>query len=124
MSIRVCVIGLGKLGSPLAACLAAKGLTVMGVDNDPRKIDAINQGKAPVNEPGLAEMIGQAQGRLTATSDIEQAVAQTDITFIVVSTPSDPAGGFSGKRDLCRLRLAGAAARPGARAASRLLVHH
>ena len=95
MSIRVCVIGLGKLGSPLAACLAAKGLTVMGVDNDARKIDAINQGNAPVNEPGLAEMIGQAQGRLTATSDIEQAVAQTDITFIVVSTPSDPAGGFS-----------------------------
>jgi UDPglucose 6-dehydrogenase len=95
MSIRSCVIGMGKLGSPLAACLAAKGLTVVGVDNDPRKIDAINHGKAPVNEPGLGEMIGQAQGRLTATSDIEQAIAQTDITFIVVSTPSDPAGGFS-----------------------------
>ena len=95
MSIKACVIGLGKLGSPLAACLAAKGLTVVGVDSDPRKIEAINQGKAPVNEPGLGEMIGQAQGRLTATSDIQQAVAQTDITFIVVSTPSDPAGGFS-----------------------------
>src|SRR5246127_4082275 len=95
MSIRSCVIGMGKLGSPLAACLAAKGLTVVGVDNDPRKIDAINHGKAPVNEPGLGEMIGQAQGRLPATSDIEQAIAQTDITFIVVSTPSDPAGGFS-----------------------------
>jgi UDPglucose 6-dehydrogenase len=95
MSIRVCVIGLGKLGSPLAACLAAKGLTVIGVDNDPRKIDAINHGKAPVNEPGLGQMIAQSQGRLTATSDIEQGVAQTDITFIVVSTPSDPAGGFS-----------------------------
>jgi UDPglucose 6-dehydrogenase len=95
MSSRVCVIGLGKLGSPLAACLAAKGLTVIGVDNDPRKIDAINHGKAPVNEPGLGQMIAQSQGRLTATSDIEQGVAQTDITFIVVSTPSDPAGGFS-----------------------------
>src|SRR5579871_3475505 len=95
MSIKACVIGLGKLGSPLAACLAAKGLTVIGVDNDPRKVDALNQGKAPVSEPGLGEMISQAQGRLTATSDIEQAVAQTDITFIVVSTPSDPAGGFS-----------------------------
>jgi UDPglucose 6-dehydrogenase len=95
MSIRVCVIGLGKLGSPLAACLAAKGLTVIGVDNDPRKIDAINHGKAPVNEPGLGQMIAQSQGRLTATSDIEQGVAQTDISFIVVSTPSDPAGGFS-----------------------------
>lgn len=95
MSIRACVIGLGKLGSPLAACLAAKGLTVIGVDNDPRKIDAINHGKAPVNEPGLGQMIAQSQARLTATSDIERGVAQTDITFIVVSTPSDPAGGFS-----------------------------
>jgi len=95
MSVKACVIGLGKLGSPLAACLAAKGLTVVGVDNDPRKVDAINLGRALVSEPGLGEMIGQAQGRLTATSDIEQTVAQTDITFIVVSTPSDPAGGFS-----------------------------
>jgi UDPglucose 6-dehydrogenase len=95
MSVRVCVIGLGKLGSPLAACLASKGLTVVGVDNDPRKIDAINQGKAPVHEPGLGELIAQTAGRLTAVSDIEAAVGQTDLTFIVVSTPSDPAGGFS-----------------------------
>jgi UDP-N-acetyl-D-mannosaminuronate dehydrogenase len=43
MSIKVCVIGLGKLGSPLAAYLAGKGLPVVGVDNDPHKIDAINQ---------------------------------------------------------------------------------
>ena len=46
MSLKACVIGLGKLGSPLAACLAAKGLTVIGVDNDPRKVDAINQQQA------------------------------------------------------------------------------
>jgi len=95
MSVRVCVIGLGKLGSPLAACLASKGLTVVGVDNDPRKIDAINQGKAPVHEPGLGGLMAQTAGRLAAVSDIEAAVGQTDITFIVVSTPSDPAGGFS-----------------------------
>ena len=95
MSMKACVIGLGKLGSPLAACLAAKGLTVIGVDHDPRKIDAINQARPPVHEPGLAELLGQTQGRLSACSDIEEAVTQTDITFIVVSTPSDPAGGFS-----------------------------
>jgi UDPglucose 6-dehydrogenase len=95
MKLKACVIGLGKLGSPLAACLAAKGLTVVGVDSDARKIDAINHGKPPVNEPGLGELLGQTHGRLTAISDIEQAVLQTDITFIVVSTPSDPAGGFS-----------------------------
>jgi UDPglucose 6-dehydrogenase len=95
MSPRVCVVGLGKLGAPLAACLAAKGLTVVGVDHDPRKIEAINQNRPPVNEPGLGELLTQTSGRLAACGDVEQAVAQTDITFIVVSTPSDPAGGFS-----------------------------
>ena len=95
MSAGISVIGLGKLGSPLAACLASKGLTVVGVDHDPRKVEAINHGKAPVHEPGLGELVGQTQGRLTAVSDVEAAVGQTDITFIVVSTPSDPAGGFS-----------------------------
>jgi UDPglucose 6-dehydrogenase len=95
MSIKVCVIGLGKLGSPLAACLAAKGLTVIGVDNDPRKIGAINASQPPVHEPGLGELLKQTQGRLSAIDDVESAVRQTDVTFIVVSTPSDPAGGFS-----------------------------
>jgi len=95
MSLRVCVVGLGKLGSPLAACLAAKGLTVIGVDHDRHKVDAVNRKKAPVNEPGLAELLGQTQGRLTALADTGAAVTETDITFIVVSTPSDPSGGFS-----------------------------
>ncbi len=95
MSMKACVIGLGKLGSPLAACLAAKGLTVIGVDLDPRKVETLNRGEAPVHEPGLPEMISQTQGRLKATSDIESAVRDSDITFIVVSTPSEPSGGFS-----------------------------
>jgi UDPglucose 6-dehydrogenase len=95
MSMKACVIGLGKLGSPLAACLAAKGLTVIGVDNDPRKVEAINHQKPPVHEPGLGELLAQTAGRLTAVTDAEDAVRRSDITFIVVSTPSDPAGGFS-----------------------------
>ena len=95
MSMKACVIGLGKLGSPLAACLAAKGLTVVGVDNDPRKVEAINHAQPPVQEPGLGELLARTDGRLTAISDVEAAVRQTDISFIVVSTPSDPAGGFS-----------------------------
>jgi len=95
MSLKISVVGLGKLGSPLAACLAAKGLTVVGVDHDQHKADAVNQGKAPVNEPGLSDLISQCRIRLSAISDVERAVEQTDITFIVVSTPSDPAGGFS-----------------------------
>jgi UDPglucose 6-dehydrogenase len=92
---RVCVVGLGKLGAPLAVCLAAKGLTAVGVDHDLRKVDAIRKNMPPVNEPGLAELLTQTGGRLTAVADVESAVADTDVTFIVVSTPSDPAGGFS-----------------------------
>jgi len=95
MSMKATVIGLGKLGAPLAACLAAKGLTVIGVDQDLRKVEAINLGQAPVHEPGLAEMLAQNHGRLTAVQEIESAICQTQISFIVVSTPSQPDGGFS-----------------------------
>ncbi|HEY2890716.1 MAG TPA: nucleotide sugar dehydrogenase [Dongiaceae bacterium] len=93
--MKATVIGLGKLGSPMAACLAARGLQVIGVDADPRKVEAINQGKPPVLEPGLAEMLAQSQGRLTAVSGIEEAVRDSEASFIVVATPSEPAGGFS-----------------------------
>jgi len=91
----VCLIGLGKLGAPLAACMAARGVTVIGVDSDQRKVEAINQCVPPVPEPGLAEMLAKCDGRLTAVEQIAPAVAKADITFIVVSTPSEPGGGFS-----------------------------
>jgi UDPglucose 6-dehydrogenase len=89
------VIGLGKLGSPLAACLIHKGFRVHGVDNNPRILDAIAKGEAPVFEPGLEEMIGKNKARLSASTDIEEAVMNSQITFIVVATPSDETGGFS-----------------------------
>jgi UDPglucose 6-dehydrogenase len=92
---RASVIGLGKLGSPLAACLAAKGLQVVGVDADSQKVEAIRQGHAPVFEPHLDEMISSGASRLRATSSVAEAVAQSEITFIVVATPSEPGGGFS-----------------------------
>ena len=95
MSIKACVIGLGKLGSPMAACLAARGVAVIGVDNDPRKVQQLEALQPPVNETGLGEMLRRSAGRLTATTEIEAAVLGTDITFIVVSTPSEPNGGFS-----------------------------
>jgi UDPglucose 6-dehydrogenase len=93
--MKVCVIGLGKLGAPLAACMAARGVTVIGVDSDRRKVEDINHRRPPVPEPGLAEMLAKCGGRLTAVEQIAPAVAQADITFIVVSTPSEPGGGFS-----------------------------
>ena len=93
--MRISVIGLGKLGSPMAACFAAKGFTTIGVDLNETYVDAINEGKAPVFEPRLAEMLAEGRACLTATTDIAAAVASADATFLIVPTPSDEAGGFA-----------------------------
>lgn len=92
---RLVVIGLGKLGSPMAACFAAKGFDVVGVDVNQDFVAAINDGRAPVFEPQLQEMIDRADGRLRATTDTAAAVASSDVVFMIVPTPSDETGGFS-----------------------------
>jgi UDPglucose 6-dehydrogenase len=91
----VSIVGLGKLGSPLAACFAARGFDVHAVDADVQKIDALKRGIPPVHEPGLEELLRESQGRLKASQDTEKAVRDTGATFIVVGTPSEPGGGFS-----------------------------
>src|SRR5579859_652379 len=95
MTKSISVMGLGKLGSPLAACFAARGFRVTGVDVDEKKVEALNKGRAPIHEPGLAELIEETEGRLTGTQDAEEAVRESEATFIVVSTPSEASGGFS-----------------------------
>jgi UDPglucose 6-dehydrogenase len=95
MKLTACVVGLGKLGAPMAACLAAGGVTTIGVDHDPAKVEQIQKGLPPVHEPGLAEKLQVTQGRLSGTLDLEAAVKASQITFIVVSTPSEAGGGFS-----------------------------
>src|SRR5258708_19475754 len=91
----VSVIGLGKLGAPMAACFAARGFQVIAVDLDAQKVDAIGRGVPPVHEPGLAELLLESKGCLSATQDTEAAVRDSEATFIVVGTPSEPDGGFS-----------------------------
>lgn len=93
--MRISVIGLGKLGAPLAAVLASKGYVVTGVDVDERSVRLINEGKAPVYEPGLEALIQASRERLSATRDYNCAIANTDTTFIIVPTPSDENGAFS-----------------------------
>src|SRR5205807_2132865 len=95
MVSTISVIGLGKLGSPIAACVAARGFQVIAVDIDAQKVDAIGRGVPPVHEPGLAELLQESKGRLLATQDTETAVRDSQATFIVVSTPSEADGGFS-----------------------------
>lgn len=91
----ISVVGLGRLGAPLAACLAARGWDVVGVDADPAKVGAVNDGIAPVPETGLEELLGLVDGRLRATTDIAEAVGTTDVAFVVVATPTEESGGFS-----------------------------
>ncbi len=91
----VSVVGLGKLGAPAAACYAHKGYRVIGVDNNAHTVRLVNEGRAPVTEPGLEDLIRTNRERLIATQDYEQAVLGSEITFIVVPTPSEKHGGFS-----------------------------
>jgi UDPglucose 6-dehydrogenase len=103
------VIGLGKLGSPMVACFAAKGHRVIGVDLNERFVRLLNEGKPPVSEPGLEELLKQSGGRLRATTDIAEAVAHSDITFMIVPTPSEPNGAFSLKYVLAAAKSIGQA---------------
>jgi len=91
----VSVVGLGKLGAPIAACFAARGFDVIGVDADQTKVAQVNQGEAPVHESGLPDLLAQTGGRLRATMDLDDAVLRTPATFLVVPTPSDSDGSFS-----------------------------
>jgi len=95
----------------MAAVMIHKGHTVIGVDVNPAYVAAIQEGRAPVNEPNLAAMIQANRPRLSATEDCAAAVRATDITFIMVPTPSEPHGGFSMKYVLSAAEKIGAALR-------------
>src|ERR1041385_5817981 len=93
--MKLSIVGLGKLGAPLLAVMAHKGHTVVGVDVNPESVAAAGQGKAPVREHGLPAMMNANRNRISATTSYEDAVLATDITFMIVPTPSDPDGRFS-----------------------------
>jgi UDPglucose 6-dehydrogenase len=90
-----CVVGLGKLGACMAAAIADGGHRVIGVDHDEDVVARVAAGQAPVVEPGLGEMLRRNAGRIDATTDTATAVAESDATFVVVPTPSEPDGSFS-----------------------------
>ncbi len=92
--MRISVFGLGYVGTVTAGCLASRGHSIVGVDVQPQKVDAFNQGLAPIVEPGIAELLAEAKngGRLRATRDCAEAVATTDLTILCVGTPSSVSG--------------------------------
>ena len=89
------VIGLGKLGACMAGCFAAKGFPTLGVDANPQTVAVVNAGLAPVDETDLLETIVKGKNLLSATQDYDQAVLNSDATFVIVPTPSLDHGGFS-----------------------------
>ena len=102
--MRISVLGLGYVGSVSVACLAKDGHTVIGVDPNPVKVDLINSGQSPVVEDQVAELVAEhvAGGTLTATTDPNEAIANTDLALVCVGTP----GADNGSLDLVYLERA------------------
>lgn len=92
--MRISIFGLGYVGAVSLACLARDGHTVIGVDIDPAKLDLIRNGKSPVVEEGLVELMARvtASGLVSVTTDALEAVRGTDVSLICVGTPSAPNG--------------------------------
>lgn len=92
--MRVSVLGLGYVGAVSAGCLAQQGHEVIGVDPDVRKVDLINAGESPIIERDIGKIIGQqvTSGRLSATTNVETAVQQTELSLVCVGTPSSRNG--------------------------------
>ena len=88
--MNVSVFGLGYVGSVSAATFADDGHQVVGVDVNPAKVAMLNDGKSPIVEPGLEELItaNVAAGRLRATTSTEEAIDATEVSLVSVSTPS------------------------------------
>ena len=95
--MRVSVFGVGYVGVVSGACLSDFGHHVVGVDLVADKVAMINRGQSPIVEHGIGPLVASAfaAGRLRATTDAESAVAESDISFISVGTPSQSDGATS-----------------------------
>lgn len=107
----VSIVGLGKIGTCMAACMANKGMRVIGVDVDPGAVSRLNQGSVSRVEPGLEPLIRNNRSRIRATSDCGQAVRDSEMTFVIVPTPSRQDGAFSLDHVLRAMREIGSALR-------------
>lgn len=93
--MNICVVGVGYVGLVTGACFAEFGLRVSCVERNKSKIKLLSQGKVPIYEPGLSELVSKnlKEGRLSFTTDIEESVRNALVVFIAVGTPPDQGGG-------------------------------
>lgn len=92
--MKICVIGTGYVGLVGSSVLADWGNSVIGVDNNPKKIEMIEKGDMPIYEPGLEELVLKniKNGNLRFTTNIEEGIDNSDIIFICVGTPMSERG--------------------------------
>lgn len=92
--MQVAVIGTGYVGLVTGACLAEVGHQVVGMDDNPAKVEVLRQGGMPIYEPHLAELVARngQTGRLRFTTDVAEAAREAAVIFICVNTPPRPDG--------------------------------
>src|SRR5713101_4403736 len=92
--MKISIFGLGYVGAVSLACLARDGHSVIGVDIDKSKLELIQDGKTPVVEEGMVDLMARvaASGRVSVTTDVIQAVLDSELSLICVGTPSAPNG--------------------------------
>ncbi|MBB2991276.1 GDP-mannose 6-dehydrogenase [Mycolicibacterium iranicum] len=88
--MKIAIMGLGYVGITAAACLASLGHDVVGVDPNETKVKAVLEGRSPVTEPGVEELIRKAreESKLTATTVLGPAIADARLIIVCVGTPS------------------------------------
>ena len=89
--MKLCIIGTGYVGLVSGVCFSDLGNTVYCVDKDTNKINLLNNGKIPIYEPGLEELVKKnfKQKHLLFTTNIENAIKKSDVIFICVGTPTN-----------------------------------
>jgi GDP-mannose 6-dehydrogenase len=92
--MKISILGMGYVGAVSAACLAKEGHRVIGVDPNESKIRLINEGKSPIVEKDVGDIIAATvkDGNLTATDNVRDAVNQTEMSLVCVGTPSQANG--------------------------------
>lgn len=100
--MRISIFGIGYVGAVSAGCLADAGHWIIGVDPVATKVDLINNGQSPIIEKDIGDLIATAvkNGRMQATTEVREAVQDTDISFVCVGTPSQ----VNGNLDLKHIR--------------------
>ena len=108
--MRICVVGTGYVGLVTGACLADFGMNVTCVDKDTSKIDMLLDGKMPIYEPGLDDLVERnaAAGRLKFTTSYDPAVGEADeqpVSLVRTGDPGRPARAPAAERQSTGLRL-------------------